>query len=102
MKFTSLLLATALILLPIHSYAACPNYNTNGVGPQSPVCPGNYYTFDSSCPSKQGVSAVTMSCFYPGFTYTTAYSYTDYQMVVPSGHGSSCKDVEIFVDFNSP
>jgi hypothetical protein len=101
MKSITLFVVLAVILLPANAYATCPDFHEqNGPGPQG-TCSQNYYSFDTSCASTQYASTTTMSCYsWPGYLLWSAYSYTDYHMTVE--HSSSCKDVEIYVDFSDP
>lgn len=104
MKSISLLVALCLTVFPMTSYAACPDFvNQQGPGPAW-RCATNYYTFATSCAVTDGnVSTTTMSCnSWPGHQFTTGSGSVDYQMTVPYGHGSSCKDVQLYVDFSDP
>lgn len=103
MKYTSLLLIFVFVLLPIDSaFAGCPDYHCQvGPGPTPPQCnSGCYYSFDASCASTSNVSAANLSfCGWPGHQFSSGVGSVDYQMTVPTGHGNSCKDAAIFVDF---
>jgi hypothetical protein len=104
MKFLSLLVAVCLTVLPVTSFADCPDFIPQvGPGP-SGQCSTAYYTFDMSCATTDGtVSSGTMSCYsWPAHWFTTGSGSVDYQMTVPLGHGNSCKSVQMYVDFSDP
>ena len=101
MKYIGLLVSIALVLFPVTSYAACPDYTCNlGPGP-SGSCPNCFYSFDTSCATTSNVSDTTLSfCNWPGHQFLSGSGSVDYSMTVPSGHGSSCKSVVVYVDFS--
>ena len=101
MKYISLVVILALVLLPVNVYAYCEVYNS-GVGP-GPVygCPNNYYTF--TCAKSHTGATWNSTGFSCGIWSQPAWSFTGtpgtvvYELDVTNG--SSCKNVAIFVDF---